>query len=163
MAVAAFLLFQFSEVRHERRSLLALIGCSAAVLLMGFVFSERIMSYSESLAFQERVIYSKSTPYQRIVLTRNSHELKLFLNGNLQFSSRDEYRYHEALVHVGLSKIPHAKNVLLMGGGDGLAVREVLKYPSVQSITLVDLDKQMTDLFSTQKFFTHAIILLMGN
>lgn len=151
MAVAAFLLFQFSEVRHERRPLLALIGCSAAVLLVGFVFSERIMSYSESLAFQERVIYSKSTPYQRIVLTRNSHELKLFLNGNLQFSSLDEYRYHEALVHPAMQALPNAKKVLILGGGDGLAVRELLKYKQLEGITLVDLDPAMTALFKSNE------------
>ena len=56
-------------------------------------------------------------------------DLRLYLNGNLQFSSRDEYRYHEALVHPGLARLPHARRVLVLGGGDGLAVREVLRYP----------------------------------
>src|SRR6185369_18067850 len=75
--------------------------------------------------------------------------LRLYLNGNLQFSSRDEYRYHEALVHPGLGALPHARRVLVLGGGDGLAVREILKYPGVESVTLVDLDPEMTKLFST--------------
>jgi spermidine synthase len=67
----------------------------------------------------------------------------------LQFSSKDEYRYHEALVHPGLSALPGARHILVLGGGDGLAVRELLKYPAVESITLVDLDPEMTRLFST--------------
>ena len=67
----------------------------------------------------------------------------------MQFSSRDEYRYHEALVHPGLAALPGAHRVLVLGGGDGLAVREILKYPSVESITLVELDPEMTRLFST--------------
>jgi spermidine synthase len=75
------------------------------------------------------------------------NELKLYLNNNLQFSSRDEYRYHEALVHPAMSLAPRVNRVLVLGGGDGLAVREVLKYDSVQEIVLVDLDGAMTDLF----------------
>src|SRR6185369_7354792 len=75
--------------------------------------------------------------------------LRLYLNGNLQFSSRDEYRYHESLVHPGLGALPHARRVLVLGGGDGLAVREILKYPGIESITLVDLDPEMTRLFTT--------------
>jgi spermidine synthase len=100
------------------------------------------------------VIYAQSTPYQRIVVTRWKDDLRLWLNGNLQFSSRDEQRYHEALVHPGLASLPWAKRVLILGGGDGMAAREVLKYPNVQSVTLVDLDQGMTDLFSTSEELT---------
>src|SRR6202035_5715265 len=87
-----------------------------------------------------------------IVLTRWKGDLRLFLNSHLQFSSRDEYRYHEALVHPGLAWLPGARRVLVLGGGDGLAVREILKYPDVQSITLVDLDPEMTGLLSTHSY-----------
>jgi spermidine synthase len=117
--------------------------------LVAFVFSDRIMNYSESLTYNDRIIFATSSPYQRIVLTRNKRELRLFLNGNLQFSSADEYRYHEALIHPGLQAVQQPKRVLVLGGGDGLAVREILKYPAVSSVTLVDLDKKMTDLFTT--------------
>ena len=82
------------------------------------------------------MIFSRTTPYQRIVLTKWKDDLRLFLNSHLQFSSRDEYRYHEALVHPGLAALPGARHVLVLGGGDGLAVREILKYPSVESVTL---------------------------
>ncbi len=125
-----------------------------AFLSVGFAFSDRIVSWSETSAYGEEVIFAKSTSYQRITLTRRSDDLRLYLNGNLQFSSRDEYRYHESLVHPGLARLPHARRVLVLGGGDGLAVREILRYPHVESITLVDLDPEMTRLFATQELLT---------
>jgi len=124
------------------------------VLLAGFVSADKITAFSESMAYSDTIIYSKSTSYQRIVLTRRGKVLKLFLNGNLQFSSDDEYRYHEALVHPGLQALPHARHVLVMGGGDGLAVREILKYPNITDITLVDLDPGMTSLFRSNSLLT---------
>ena len=120
------------------------------LLLVGFAYSERIMSLAESFHYPDKVIYTKSSVYQRIVLTSNGRDLRLFLNGNLQFSSRDEYRYHEALVHIGLAALNQPKKVLVLGGGDGLAVREILKYNSIQKIILVDLDPAITKLFIQQ-------------
>ncbi|MES2704907.1 MAG: polyamine aminopropyltransferase [Bacteroidota bacterium] len=150
-AVAALLLYRFEEARAFRKGLVSAIMITVLILTAGFVYADRIMSYTETLAFQDKVIYTKNTAYQRIVLTRNNRELRLFLNGNLQFSSADEYRYHEALVHPALHALTHAKNVLVLGGGDGLAVREILKYAQIDSITLVDLDPAMTQLFSSNQ------------
>jgi len=131
------------------------IGFAALViLLIGFVLSEKIMQFSEGLSYQEPVIFAKSSPYQRIVLTRNRKELRLYLNGNLQFSSADEYRYHEALVHPILQQTPNQSKILILGGGDGLALREVLRYASVSEVVLVDLDAQITHLFSTNSLLT---------
>ena len=113
------------------------------------LFADRISSAADNSLYSDEVIFSRDTRYQRIVLTRWKDDLRLFLNSHLQFSSRDEYRYHEALVHPGLAALPGARRVLVLGGGDGLAVREMLKYPSVEQITLVDLDPEMTRLFST--------------
>ena len=81
-------------------------------------------------------------------MTAWRNDLRLFLNSHLQFSSRDEYRYHEALVHPALAARPGARRVLILGGGDGLALREVLKYPHVEHVTLVDLDPEVTRLFT---------------
>lgn len=126
----------------------------AVLMVCGFAFSEKIMSIAETSTFSESIIYSTSTPYQRIVITGNGKDVRLFLNNNLQFSSRDEYRYHEALVHPAMGSLENAKDVLVLGGGDGLAVREILKYPSIRSVVLVDLDKDMTDLFREQNLLT---------
>lgn len=124
---------------------------SLAALLTGFIYANTITNFSESLTYSDTIIFSKSTPYQRIIITKKGRDLRLFLNGNLQFSSVDEYRYHEALIHPVLQALPEAKNILVMGGGDGLAVREILKYPQIQTVTLVDLDKEMTKLFRTNE------------
>ena len=108
-----------------------------------------ILDLAEGNLYADPIVLARTTPYQRIVLTSWKDDLRLFLNSNLQFSSRDEYRYHEALVHPGLAAIPSARNVLILGGGDGLALREVLRHGGVEHVTLVDLDPEMTRLFST--------------
>lgn len=118
---------------------------------VGFALSDRLLAWSEKGAYVDTVIFARSTPYQRIVITRDGADVRLHLNNNLQFSSRDEYRYHEALVHPGLARLKNPRDVLVLGGGDGIAVREVLKYSSVTNIVLVDLDPEMTHLFSTQE------------
>lgn len=123
-------------------------------LMFGFVYSEKIMQSAEDYNFPGKIIYSRSTHYQRIVITRQKEDLRLFLNSNLQFSSLDEYRYHEALVHPIMSALKNPKHVLVIGGGDGLAVREILKYNSVETITMVDLDPEMTRLFSSNEILT---------
>ncbi|MBS1611916.1 MAG: polyamine aminopropyltransferase [Bacteroidetes bacterium] len=124
-------------------------------LLTGFVFADKLMSFAESMAYPDPIIYSKSSPYQRIIITKNSRDLRLYLNGNLQFSSQDEYRYHESLIHPAISLVKQPEHVLILGGGDGMAVREILKYSSVKTITLVDLDKEMTDLFKQNNMLVH--------
>ncbi|MDQ5882231.1 MAG: spermidine synthase [Pseudomonadota bacterium] len=123
----------------------------AALLLLGgaFVAAGEVTSFAETQLYADEVVHAESSPYQRIVVTRWKDDLRLHLNNNLQFSSRDEYRYHEALVHPALATLPGARRVLVLGGGDGMAVREILKYPQVESITLVDLDPAMTRLFSS--------------
>ena len=126
-----------------RRGLLLRAGCVAVLLLLGagMVASNWIQSAADNQLYADEVIFERNTRYQRIVVTKWKDDLRLFLNSHLQFSSRDEYRYHEALVHPGLSALPWARRALVLGGGDGLAVRELLKYPNLESITLVDLDR----------------------
>src|SRR5581483_6806859 len=123
-------------------------ACFVIVLLLGAMFSANYLtSLAEDGLYADDIIYTHSSPYQRILITRNHAGFQLFLNGNLQFSSADEYRYHEALVHPAMLLQGAPKRVLVCGGGDGLALREILKYPSVESVTLVDLDPAMTGLW----------------
>ncbi|HEU0052903.1 MAG TPA: polyamine aminopropyltransferase, partial [Longimicrobium sp.] len=122
-----------------------------ALLVGGMVGAERITRTAEREIYADAVVFARDSRYQRIVLTAWRDDLRLFLNGNLQFSSADEYRYHEALVHPGLAALPGARRVLVLGGGDGLAVREILRHPTVQEVVLVDLDPEMTRLFSTHR------------
>ncbi len=123
-----------------------------ALLLIGVIKSESLTNLAESELFQDAIVFAKSSKYQRIVMTRGRSGFALFLNGNLQFNSFDEYRYHEALVHPAMSAVEKdPERVLVLGGGDGLAVREILKYNSVKHITLVDLDPEMTSLASNSE------------
>jgi len=129
---------------------------AAAMLCLGAgtLAAERLTQWSEDRLYADEIILARSSPYQRIVLTRWGDDVRLFLNGHLQFSSRDEYRYHEALVHPALAAHPAPARVAVLGGGDGLAVREILKYPGVRAVTLVDLDPEMTRLFAGNALLT---------
>jgi spermidine synthase len=123
-------------------------GVVIGFLGMGFIYSGSMTAWAEKGLYGDDVVHAETTQYQRLVVTRWHDDLRLYINGNLQFSSRDEHRYHEALVHPGLQALPWARNVLVLGGGDGLEVREILKYKNIEHVTLVDLDPAMTGLFS---------------
>jgi len=129
---------------------LLVIGLLAA----GLVGAGRFTLLAEEEIFQAEMVYAKTSDYQRIVLTRGRGSFQLFLNGSLQFRSADEYRYHEALVHPAFSayeaKGLKARRVLVCGGGDGLAVREILKHPGIQEVVVVDLDPAMTEMAAKQ-------------
>jgi spermidine synthase len=122
----------------------------AGALLVGLVLIDRAVVRAEETYFGAPVIYNAQSPYQRLVITQSPRTTRLFLNGNLQFSSDDEARYHEVLVHPAVGALGRdPRRVLVLGGGDGLAVRELLRYRSIERILLVDLDPAMTDLFRT--------------
>jgi spermidine synthase len=147
MAVAAATLWIW---RHHVRApgLWLAVGLSFAALAAGFAGAERFTRNAEERIFRGgEVVFAEQTPYQRISLMQRGDAMRLYLNGRLQFSSRDEYRYHEALVHPALAALGAPRRVLVLGGGDGLTVRQVLRYPSVESVTLVDIDERMTRLF----------------
>ena len=148
-AVALWTTVLLKDLLGRRRVLQAMAVAVIAALGAGWLAADRTLALGETTLYADDVILAKNTPYQRIVLTAWKDDLRLFLNSHLQFSSRDEYRYHEALVHPGLAATPAARRVLVLGGGDGLALREVLRYPQVEQVTLVDLDPEMTRLFSS--------------
>ena len=152
--VALWALRLFRDQLPARRSLAMQSWGVFGLLLAGMAGAGQLTSMAEAHLYADEIVHAESTPYQRIVVTRWREDVRLFLNNNLQFSSHDEYRYHEALVHPGLAALPAARRVLVLGGGDGLAVREVLKYPQIESVTLVDLDPAMTRLFSNAPALT---------
>ena len=108
------------------------ISVIATMLLLGFfIYATEIEHGIDKRTYKDPVMWQQQTPYQKIVLTRYKNDTRLFLNRNLQFSSLDEARYHETLSTSALSSVANPKRVLIMGGGDGLLARDVLKYPSV--------------------------------
>ncbi|MEO0973655.1 MAG: polyamine aminopropyltransferase [Pseudomonadota bacterium] len=138
-----------AQLRHAR--LLAGAAVFTLLVLIGFVLAgNQITRFAEKNLYFDQVVFTKQTPYQKLVLTRSvlNPDERLYIDGHIQFSSRDEYRYHEFLVHPVMSPPGPRANVLILGGGDGLAAREVLKYPEVQRVDLVDIDPQMLSLAS---------------
>jgi spermidine synthase len=119
-----------------------------ALLATGIGYADRLTDLAEENLYSGTIVHARRTPYQRIVVTRGAGGFQLHLNGNLQFNSVDEYRYHEALVHPAMRMAVAPEHVLVLGGGDGLAVREVLRWDDVRKVTLVDIDPGMTALSS---------------
>ena len=146
VAILTFVWFK-DKFTKKRRAVLRMQGILIAILLVGLmIFSKEISMYFENSMYDDRVVFSKQTKYQKLVITKNKSDVRLFIDGNVQFSTIDEYRYHEPLVHVPMNLVTHRENILVLGGGDGLVARELLKYPEIKKITVVDLDKEMTDL-----------------
>jgi len=151
--------------------LLTFLGLAVLALLVSFtIFGTQLTSYAEKHLYFDQIIYKKQTPYQKIIVTKSvaTNEHRLYIDGHIQFSSRDEYRYHESLVHPLMSVSGARSRVLVLGGGDGLAVREILKYKDVKEIHLVDIDPEMTaiskrlNILSTLPSSLHLILIVPG-
>ncbi len=134
----------------KRKVLLFAAGIVIVIFLGMLTTSKNLLAWWNDNLYQNTVVYSKQTPYQNVILTKGTKDLRLYLNGVVQFSSMDEYRYHESLVHIPMSQAIYRKNVLILGGGEGLLTREVLKHKEVESVTVVDLDPVMFELATTQ-------------
>ncbi len=134
------------NVLERPRRLLAVVLATMVLLIGLTIAGDRLTSYAQHHLYFDKVLWKKQTPYQNLVVTRDwkRKDLRLFIDGHIQFSQVDEHRYHEALVHPLMSLPGKAETVLVMGGGDGLAVREVLKHDGVRRVDLVDLDPEMT-------------------
>ena len=154
VGLAVVFAFKGAFAKGEFQSLL-LQAFIVLSILLGLVWqSEGLLSRWESDLYDDRIVYSEQSKYQKIVLTRRDEYLRLYLNGHLQFASVDEHRYHEALVHPALSLTRNRERVLIIGGGDGLTAREVLKYPDIGRIDLVDLDPEVTKLARRNIYMT---------
>ncbi len=135
-------------------ALAASLGAVLAALAVAAAYAGRFEVSARQALYDDPIVLSVTTRYQEITITRSldGRDTRLFLNGDLQFSSLDEYRYHEALVHPAMAG-PHAR-VLILGGGDGLAAREVLRYRDVRAVTEVELDPEMIRLARTDPALT---------
>lgn len=145
LAVAGLSLLLF---RHWASWLQVTVWTLAFVATMVALWqSEKLVSVTEAELFEDDVILSEATPYQQITVTRYRDRVRLFLDHSIQFDTLDEHRYHEPLVHPAMALAPRRASILVLGGGDGMAARELLRYPDVESVTLVDLDPRVTQIF----------------
>ena len=146
LLVALLVVWHFRKRLKQSWKLLSIAVAAVASLVIASQFTHTFTGILERSLYQDPVVFSTQSKYQKIVVTQRGRDLRLFLNGSLQFSSIDEYRYHESLVHLPATHSRELERVLIIGGGDGLAAREVLRYPSIKEIALVDLDPEVTNL-----------------
>jgi spermidine synthase len=145
-ALPAFMVFAIGQ-QFPRLRRWGYLGLGLGVILtLSAPAAIPISNRLENTLYQAPVITRIQSPYQRIVLTRRGQDLRLFLDGDLQLSTLDEYRYHEALVHPAMSASQNRRRVLVMGAGDGMALREVLKWQEVERVVLIELDAQVVKL-----------------
>lgn len=154
MCVAVITLYCFrDQVAYGRRLCSVILACAVG-LCTALAFAENWTVRAEQQLYRDRVLFTETSVYQHLVVTEsNSGVVNCYLNGHIQFSSADEHIYHENLVHPAMAIAPRRDNVLILGGGDGMALREVLRYPDVKSATLVDIDPMMTNLARNNPIF----------
>jgi spermidine synthase len=146
IAIAVFVILKDQLLKHHRRWIVYGIAFVTLVFIFGIFYTEPIILSGEQKNYKDKIIYSEQSRYQKIVITSWKDDFWLFINNNQQLSSLDEFLYHEPLVHPAISLLKNPKDVLVFGGGDGCAAREILKYESVNKIHLVDIDPAMTNL-----------------
>jgi spermidine synthase len=149
----------FYTLRHQVNAGLQKILYTSYVIVgmaifAGLGFAKPLVLFGEQAKYKDKIVYSEQTKYQKIVITSWQEWHSLYINGNQQLSTFDEYLYHEPMVHTVMGLTPTIKNILVLGGGDGCIVRELLKYSEIEKITLVDLDQKMIDLGKSNKIFT---------
>ncbi len=156
--VAAITILYFLYVKVIDRPVMQVLALllTAAALLFGWANNRDFSALLEQKFYDDPIVYKKTTRYQHLVMTHNSKidDTRLYINGNTQFSSLDEGRYHDFLVHPVMTVAPAIKHVLVLGGGDGLALREIIKYTEVESVTLVDLDPEMINIAMNNQILT---------
>ncbi|MFQ5482965.1 MAG: polyamine aminopropyltransferase, partial [Nitrospinaceae bacterium] len=153
LLAASLILWKFPSLLARPRSLKANFAVLLLIAVLAFPAAKPIILYGEQHKYKDKIVYQEQTRYQKIVVTQWKDDYWLFLNGSTQFSTYDEERYHEPLVHPALGLLEERRDILLLGGGDGLAAREILKYPDVERVTLVDLDPAMTRLAREHDIF----------
>jgi spermidine synthase len=149
--VAVITFFYFSKRKNKsviKMSMAIMVAVGAMVF--GYTHADSWEKSLQQKLYEDPIVFHKRTKYQDLTATKDKKidDYRLYINGNLQFSTTDEKIYHEFLIHPVMEVSKSKKNILVLGGGDGMAVRELLKYDEVESITLVDLDKEMIDIFT---------------
>jgi spermidine synthase len=119
-----------------------------AVLLAGIIFGSQLTKFAEKHLYLDQILFTQQSEYQNVVVTKNvtQGDIRLYLDGHIQFSTKDEHRYHEYLVHPAFLMGSPVKSVLILGGGEGLALREVFKHTDIEHVDVVDLDPSITEL-----------------
>lgn len=143
-AVVSVFLLRAIISRRQLAAALSVLSAAAVTLTVLIISSDDIQTTTRQRLYTDPIIAYQQSAYQEIVVTRRGTDTRLYLDGGLQFSTRDEYRYTESLVYPALGA--GARSVLILGGGDGLAARELLRMPDVETIVQVELDPAVIEL-----------------
>ncbi|BBZ07110.1 polyamine aminopropyltransferase [Mycolicibacterium doricum] len=149
VAAAVVAVFLLRHILSARQLGVALGVLAAALmsLVTLLIRADDVETTTRQRLYIDPIVAFVRSPYQEIVVTRRADDMRLYLDGGLQFSTRDEFRYTESLVYPALAQ--GARSALILGGGDGLAARELLRHSQISEITQVELDPAVIDLART--------------
>lgn len=155
IAGSIFVIFYWRKLAY-RKTLISLH--IVLFIAIGVIYQQgnTWLNQMSNLLYLDKVVYNAKTRYQQLTFTErymganedNAYNkvINFYLNGRLQFSSADEFIYHGYLTSPALGASARQEKILIIGGGDGLALRDVLAW-SPQSVTLIDLDGELIELF----------------
>ncbi|WP_434928291.1 polyamine aminopropyltransferase [Shewanella sp. HL-SH2] len=172
IAGAIFIWRFWHNINHAKWLLVGHIIASVCIGLLA-TKGPQWEQHFNNLLYKDKVVYAKSTRFQQLTFTERlrgnglAPVYNLYINGRLQFSSSDEHIYHNFLVHPTLAASARHDNVLIIGGGDGLGLKQVLAWEP-KTVTLIDLDKDLVSLFKSPPddmpaFLSKAMLELNGN
>ena len=144
-------------LRHKVKLVIGHLILGILIIII-FISGGHWQKKMQNMLYLDKVVYQTQTPYQNLVFTERQlgggYEpiYNFYINGRLQFSTLDEQIYHEFLVHPAMQASARHENILIIGGGDGLALREVQKW-NVNAVTLIDLDPNLIALFKKPEDF----------
>jgi len=156
IAVITVVYLGLHSLLQKKKSIVFMILFSTIFLIYVALHANQWNIQLQQHLYNDKIVLLETTKYQQLVVTHSlkRDEYRFYINGNLQFSSLDEYRYHEQLLHPVVHMAKNRRDVLVLGGGDGMALRELAKYKEITSITLVDLDPALVKIASTSSVFT---------
>jgi len=152
LVVGSLFIWRYWTKLKWRKTFVSLHVLLALLVIVIFNYGNNWLGQMSNLLYLDKVVYSDKTRFQQLTFTERhmglGHEnvINFYLNGRLQFSSMDEEIYHSYLVSPVLAGSARHENILIIGGGDGLALRDVLQW-SPKQVTLVDLDSELVDIF----------------
>lgn len=147
-------IFAYWEKLKWQKLLLVLHSLLVVAIIIIYQQGNGWLNKLSSVLYLDEVVYTDKTRYQQLTFTQRNMGfeqasiINFYLNGRLQFSSADEHIYHNYLVTPALAGSARQENILIIGGGDGLALRDVLAWQP-QQVTLIDLDQELIELFKT--------------
>lgn len=156
LVAGSFFILRYWQQLTWRKTFVGLHCGLALLIVLIFSYGNQWLNQMNSLLYLDKVVHTDKTRYQQLTFTERhmgleqNNIINFYLNGRLQFSSIDEHIYHDYLVAPVMAGSARHDKILIIGGGDGLALRDVLRY-NPKEVTLIDLDSELIDIFKQPK------------